>query len=194
MDIVIIEDLKIISQFLKDDFNNETNNSLSVSILETLEQVRNFDFSKTKYLVSDLYLGTAIYDTLLELYQIKKKHPSLKISVYTQSCDIPHLEPLLCLIQASHLFDKRFTTNIAEAVLNEPCQQFCASTAALEKARNLLALGENNQFILQAIADGHSPSTIAVEVQKSKSAISQALTKIETTIGARRNLLKLFSR
>lgn len=192
MDIVIIEDLKIISQSVICDFEKVSNKTLSITSLESIEQVKNFDFSQTKFIVSDLFLGSTIYETLFELYQIKLAYYNVKVSIYTQSADIPHLESILSLINASHLFDKRFVSSIADTVLHSPCQSFTATKNELDKARAILSMRTNNQQILQNLAQYTSLTTIALEANKSKSAISQALRKIETSLGAKRHLLKLF--
>lgn len=193
MDIVIIEDLRIISKALTKEFM-ETNGTLSVTTLNSIEKVRAFDFSRTKFIVSDLFLDSTIYDTLSELYQIKNTYQSVKISVFTQSADIAQLPAILHLIGASHLFDKRFSSSIAETVLNEPCQQFKVSNKELKRAKTILSLAQKDQSILENLAQHISLTTIALETNKSKSAISQAVKKIENAIGAKRNFLRIFCR
>lgn len=194
MDVVIIEDQDIIAHAIRDDFVQTSQQPLSVTVLKTLEEIKNFDFSRTKYIISDLFLGSSIYETLVALYVIRLTNPNISISIFTQSTEVNMLEPILAVLEADHLFDKRFQTKVADIVLNEPSQSFSASKQELKKAKELLGFDDNTQSIFSSLADHVSVTTIAIEKNRSKSAISQALRKAETKVGAKQYILKLFAR
>ncbi|NOI31851.1 hypothetical protein [Vibrio coralliilyticus] len=194
MQVVIIEDQDIIAHAIRDDFEQASQQTLSITVLRTIEEIKTFDFSTTKYIISDLFLGSSIYETLVALYAIRHLNPETSISIFTQSTEVNMLQPILAVIKADHLFDKRFQTKIADIVLNEPSQVFSASKKEMKKAEELLGLDDNTQSILSALADHISVTTIALDKNRSKSAISQVLRKAENKVGAKQYIMKLFTR
>ncbi len=194
MDIVVIEDQVIIAHAIKEDFEQISHNALTVTILSDIDEVSMFDFTQTKYIISDLYLGSSIYDTFVALNEIKSRFPEISISVFTQSTEIAMLNSLLAFIKADHLFDKRFDRNIADKVLNEPPQSFRAPASEMNKVSTLLGLDGHTKSIFESLAQHLSITTIALEKSRSKSAISQALRKAELKVGAKQQLMKMFFR
>ncbi|WP_222860337.1 hypothetical protein, partial [Vibrio cholerae] len=77
MDVVIIEDQAIIADSIQLDFDNCSNKTLSVTVLSSIDEIQSFDFSNTRYIVSDLYLGTSIYDTFIALREVKSLFPQI---------------------------------------------------------------------------------------------------------------------
>lgn len=194
MEVVIIEDQDIIAHSILDDFELTSQKQLSIKILKSISDIADYDFTHTKYIVSDLFLGTSIYDTFVELHRIKAQHPSISISVFTQSTQVNMLVPLLSLIQADHLFDKSFDIAIANRVLNDPPQVFSASKSELSKVRSLIGMDSNTKSIFDLLAEHITVTTISLEKGKSKSAISQSLRKAELLVGGKQYLMKLFAK
>jgi DNA-binding NarL/FixJ family response regulator len=192
MDIVIIEDQPIIAEAICRDFQKTSNGTLTITTLTTLDELKQFDFNGCQFIISDLYLGTSIHETMHELYKLRTLHPDVSISVFTQSTDIPNLEAFLALIKANHLFDKRFISDIAHIVLHEEPQQFHANKTELAKAEAFLKIDGKAQSILEELAKHEPLTSIAIESNKSKSAISQVIKRIENQIGSKRHFLQLF--
>ncbi|EGR0468573.1 hypothetical protein FG064_16375 [Vibrio cholerae] len=194
MDVVIIEDQAIIADSIQLDFDNCSNKTLSVTVLSSLAEIQSFDFSNTQYIVSDLYLGTSIYDTFVALHEVKSHFPQISISIFTQSTEVSLLPALLSIINADHLFCKRFDNHIAETVLNGPTQSFFAPAQDVRRATKLLNLDPNTQSIFKLLASHCNVTSIALEKRRSKSAISQALRKAEIHICSKEKLMRLFQR
>ncbi|EKA5635863.1 hypothetical protein OKZ62_001767 [Vibrio navarrensis] len=193
MNVVVIENIPIISETLVRSFD-VTNGSQVARSFRTTRDALKADLSKTTHIVSDLYLGSTIYNSLVDLHKIKVLYPNISISVYTQSTDIPHLECILAFIGASHLIDKRMYSgnDVVDIVLGCAPMKFNCSKSDMERAKAILSLGRNSTEILELLAKHESVTSIALTSSKSKSAVSQALSKIETQFGSKRHLLSMF--
>ncbi|EOX3447475.1 hypothetical protein ACPFUP_001939 [Vibrio cholerae] len=194
MDVVIIEDQAIIADSIQLDFDNCSNKTLSVTVLSSIDEIQSFDFSNTRYIVSDLYLGTSIYDTFIALREVKSLFPKISISIFTQSTEVSLLPALLSVINADHLFCKRFDNHIAHTVLNGPTQTFTAPSQDVKRANRLLNLDSNTQSIFQLLASNFNVTSIALEKNRSKSSISQVLRRAEVNICSKEKLMRLFQR
>ncbi|NAX34087.1 hypothetical protein CAG54_13320 [Vibrio sp. V27_P1S3P104] len=193
MKVVVIENIPIISENLVRSFNVTSGDKIACSFRTTSDALK-ADLTRTKYLVSELYLSSTIYNTLVDLHKIKVLHPNISISVYTTSTDIPHLECILAFIGASHLIDKRMYSgnDVVDIVYGCPPMEFKCSKSDIEKAKAILSMGRNNTEILEMLAKHESVTSIALTNSKSKSAVSQALSKIENQFGSKRHLLSMF--
>lgn len=192
MQIVIIEDQPIIANSIRSEFKAILDDNTEIIVLGSIDEVVNFNFEHASHIVSDLYLGTSIHETIQQLYKIRLVNSNTSISVFTQSTDIPNIESFLCLIQAQHLFDKRFCSTIAETVLFGQPQCFSANKIELAKALSFINISGNSQSILEDLARHESVKSIAMDSCKSKSAISQAVKRIENQIGSKRHYLRMF--